>query len=183
MKMLALDAAGRFSLCALQNGANVVCTSSVYGQGAVRAVYTSVDLALARAGLQAKDLDAIVVNTGPGSWTATRIAVTYTAGMAFGAGLRVFGYSGFAVGKRLDRRGVAFIDQLGKTISEEGTGEAGFTVNLFGTEDGSAYLDDRRAWMDEMLKLGAEALASDAPGDPLELRTTYFQEFLAGARN
>jgi hypothetical protein len=37
--------------------------------------------------------------------------------------------------------------------------------------------------MDEMLKLGAEALASDAPGDPLELRTTYFQEFLAGARN
>ncbi len=183
MKILALDAAGRFSLCAVRSGEEFVYANSVYGQGAVRAVYTSVDLALEQAGLKAKDLDAIVVNTGPGSWTATRIAVTYTAGMAFGAGLRVFGHSGFAIGKRLDPRGVAFIDQLRKTVAEGGAGEAGFTVDLFATEDGVAYLNDRRAWMDEMLKLGAEALASDAPGDPLELRTTYFQEFLAGARN
>ena len=182
MNILALDAAGRFSLCAVKRGDDMAYAGSVYGQGAVRAVYTSVDLALEQAGLKAGQLDAIVVNTGPGSWTATRIAVTYTAGLAFGAGLKVFGYSGFAIGKRLDPRGVAFIDQLGKTVAE-GAGEPSFAVNLFGNEDGAAYLNERRAWMDEMLKLGEEALANDAPGDPLELRTTYFQEFLAGARN
>lgn len=182
MNILALDAAGRFSLCAVRRGDETVYANSVYGQGAVRAVYSSVDLALEKSGLKANELDAIVVNTGPGSWTATRIAVTYTAGLAFGAGLKVFGYSGFAIGKRLDPRGVAFIDQLGKTVAE-GESEPGFTVNLFSNEDGAAYLEDRRAWMNEILKLGEEALAHDTPGDPLELRTTYFQEFLAGARN
>jgi len=183
MNVLALDAAGRFSLTALRRSDETFYATSVYGQGAVRAVYSSVDQVLETGGLKVSDLDAIVVNTGPGSWTATRIAVTYTAGLAFGAGLRVYGYSGFALGKRIDARGVAFIDQLGKTVAEEGAGDAGFIVNLFVNEDGASYLADRRAWMDEMLKLGAEALAAGEPGDPLELRTTYFQEFLAGARN
>ena len=183
MNIMALDAAGRFSLAALKRGDQTFCAASVYGQGAVRAVYSSVDQALELAGVKPGELDAIVVNTGPGSWTATRIAVTYTAGLAFGAGLRVYGHSGFDIGKRFDPRGVSFIDQLRKRVAEEGAAEAGFVVDLFGTEDNAVYLAERRAWMDEMLKLGAEALAADAPGDPLELRTTYFQEFLAGARN
>ena len=107
--------------------------------------------------------------------------MTYCAALAFGASARVFGRSGFALGRRLDPAGVAFIDQLGKTVAENDAAP-GFIINLFASDDAADYLESRRAWLDEMLKIGADALAADDPGDPLELRTTYFQEFLTGAK-
>lgn len=182
MTLLALDACGRFTITAILSGDETIYASSQGGEGAVRAVYSSVDRVLEKAGLAPSALGAIVVNTGPGSWTATRIAVTYTASLAFGAGLPVFGFSGFAIGKRLNPHGVAFIDQLGKTVSEEGA-DPGFVVNLFDAADAETYLEARRAWLDAMLALGASCLTDGRAGDPLELRTTYFQEFLTGARS
>lgn len=179
--ILALDASGRFSVTALQRGPETLYAAGTAGRGAVRSVYSSVDLVLERAGVTPAELDAIVLNTGPGSWTATRIAVTYCAGLAFGAGVRVFGASGFDIGKRLDAGGVAFIDQLSKTVSE-GEAAPGFIVNLFADIDAEAYLEARRAWLGEMAALGREKLALGEAGDPLELRTTYFQEFLTGAK-
>ncbi|MBX9747123.1 MAG: hypothetical protein K2X34_09495 [Hyphomonadaceae bacterium] len=180
--ILALDASGRFSVAVLQRGAEIVYAVGTAGRGAVRSVYSSVDRALEQAAVTPAALEAIIVNTGPGSWTATRIAVTYCAGLAFGAGVRVFGASGFVIGRRLDAAGVAFIDQLGKTVVE-GASPAGFTVNLFAPEDEAAFLESRRLWLGEMLELARERIAADDPGDPLELRTTYFQEFLAGAKS
>jgi leucyl-tRNA synthetase len=58
-------------------------------------------------------------------------------------------------------------------------GDGEFSFERFAAE---TYLAQRRSWLDAMLDLGAEALTSGASGDPLELRTTYFQEFLAGGR-
>jgi hypothetical protein len=182
MTILALDASGRFAVAALMRGTITHRASSASGEGAVRAVYSSVDRVLEKAGVRAGEIEAIIVNTGPGSWTSTRIAVTYSAALAFGANARVFGRSGFALGRRLDAAGVAFIDQLGKTVAENDA-TPGFVINLFSAQDADEYLESRRAWLDEMLKLGAEALANGEAGDPLDLRTTYFQEFLAGAKS
>lgn len=181
MNVIALDAAGKYAIAAVRRG-DETFRAAAGGEGAVRSVYAAVDRALERAALAPKDLDAIVVNTGPGSWTGVRISVTYTASVAFGVGARVFGFSGFAIGKRLCQ-GVAFLDQLGKTVAEAGAAEPDLIVNLFPDQSVDGYLADRSAWLDEMLKLGAEALTSGASGDPLELQTTYFQDFLTGARN
>jgi hypothetical protein len=180
MTIVALDACGRYAISALRRGDETLYAVSDGGVGAVRAVYSSVDRVMAKGGIGAGDVSAIVVNTGPGSWTGVRVSVTYTAGLAFGAGTRVYGYSGFAIGKRL-AGGVAFIDQLGKTVAEEGA-VAPLTVELFAEIDAGAYLSGRQAWLDQMVAMGAEALAAGEAGDPLELKTTYFQEFLAGVR-
>lgn len=181
MNIIALDACGKFAVTALRRG-DETFYASAGGEGAVRSVYSAVDRVIEQAAIAPSQLDAIVVNTGPGSWTGVRIAVTYTASLAFGAGARVFGYSGFAIGRRLGTA-TAFIDQLRKTVSEDGAAEADLTIDLFPDVDADVYLAGRRAWLDEMLKLGTEALTSGAPGDPLDLQTTYFQEFLTGARN
>jgi hypothetical protein len=179
--MLALDACGRYAISALKRGDGDAIYASRGGEGAVRSVYAAVDDALAQGGLKPSELNAIVVNTGPGSWTGVRISVTYAAGLAFGVGARVYGFSGFAIGRRF-APSVAFLDQLGKTVAET-QAPAELIVNLFPEIDAASYLAERSAWLDEMLKMGAEALTSGASGDPLELQTTYFQEFLAGARN
>jgi hypothetical protein len=179
MNIVALDACGKYAIAALRRGEKVSYASSSGGEGAVRSVYLAMDRVLAD--LPPAELDAIVVNTGPGSWTGVRIAVTYTAGLAYAAGARVFGFSGFAIGQRFG--GVVFVDQLGKTIGEFGSAPSPGVVTLFPEMSAEAYLVERRTWLDEMLKMGAEALTSGASGDPLELQTTYFQEFLAGARN
>jgi hypothetical protein len=181
MNIVALDACGRYAMAALKRSDGAIVEAAVGGEGAVRSVYATVDRVLAEGALAPAALDAIVVNTGPGSWTGTRIAVTYTASLAFGAGVKVFGYSGFAIGKRL-AGGVAFIDQLGKTVAENES-EAPLTVNLFPEASAEDYLAQRRAWLHVMLQMGAEALTSGEAGDPLQLQTTYFQEFLTGARN
>jgi tRNA threonylcarbamoyladenosine biosynthesis protein TsaB len=181
MTLVALDACGKYAITAVQRG-DETFYASAGGEGAVRSVYSAVDRVIEKASIAPSQLEAIVVNTGPGSWTGVRIAVTYTASLAFGAGARAFGFSGFAIGKRLSN-GVAFLDQLGKAVTEAGAPETDLTINLFPEISADAYLAERRAWLDEMLKLGAEALTSRAAGDPLELQTTYFQEFLTGARN
>jgi hypothetical protein len=181
MTITALDACGRYAVSAVWLGDAAFYAVSDPGVGAVRAVYSSFDRALEKAGVKPSGIDAIVVNTGPGSWTGVRVSVTYTASLAFGAGARAYGHSGFAIGRRL-AGGVAFIDQLGKTIAEQGAGDAPLTVELFAEIGAADYLSRRQAWLDQMLALGAEALAAGEAGDPLDLQTTYFQEFLAGAR-
>lgn len=183
MKLLAFDACGKFAVAALRvDDAAPVYAVSAEGEGAVRAVYSCVDRALAAGGARPADLTTIIVNTGPGSWTGTRIAVTYAAGLAFGAGLKVFGFSGFAIGERFAPGGVAFIDQLGKTVAAPRAAVAR-TVTLFPETTPNEYLAYKESWLDVMLAMGAEKLASGEAGDPLELKTTYFQEFLAGVRN
>jgi len=179
--ILALDASGRFSVTALQRGNETLYAAGTSGRGAVRSVYSSVDRAFEQAGVKPADLGAIVVNTGPGSWTATRIAVTYCAALSFGAGARVFGASGFDIGRRINPAGVAFVDQLGKTVVES-EATPGFVVNLFAEVEAEAYLEARHAWLGQMLELGHQKLSAGAAGDPLDLRTTYFQEFLTGAK-
>lgn len=181
MTVVALDACGRYAITALKRGDATLYAVSDAGVGSVRAVYSSVDRVLVKAGVGARDVEALVVNTGPGSWTGVRISVTYSAGLAFGAGAKVYGYSGFAIGKRL-AGGVAFIDQLGKTVAEESAPAAPLTVELFAEIGADDYLTRRQTWLDQMLAMGAEAVASGEAGDPLALKTTYFQEFLAGAR-
>jgi tRNA threonylcarbamoyl adenosine modification protein YeaZ len=179
MTIVALDACGRYAIAALRRGAETLYASSVGGEGAVRAVYSSLDKALEQGGIAPANLAAIVVNTGPGSWTGVRVAVTYTAALAFTASAPVFGYSGFDIGRCISD-GVGFIDQLGKLVAEAET--PALTIQLFPELSAETYLAQRRSWLDAMLDLGAEALTSGASGDPIELRTTYFQEFLAGGR-
>lgn len=187
MNIVALDAAGRYAIAALKRSDGALYEAAIGGEGAVRSVYAAVDAVLAKGDMTPAALDAIVVNTGPGSWTGVRIAVTYAAGLAFGARFKAFGHSGFVIGGRLMGGRVAFIDQLGKTVAEEGAsdrdGESPHLMNLFPEASAEDYLAARRAFLHLMLHMGAEALTSGEAGDPLDLQTTYFQEFLTGARN
>jgi hypothetical protein len=138
MTIAGLDACGRYAIAALKRGDATLYAVSDAGVGAVRAVYSSLDRVLEKAGVKPSELEAIVVNTGPGSWTGVRVSVTYTASLAFGAGARVFGHSGFAIGKRL-AGDVVFIDQLGKPIAEQGARDTPLTVELFA--------DIKRGWI------------------------------------
>lgn len=78
-----------------------VATSALAGDGAVlgervsvaRTLLEDVDALLRSAGAEPGDLDAIVVGTGPGSFTSTRIGLAAARGLALGLGIRGAGVS------------------------------------------------------------------------------------------
>jgi tRNA threonylcarbamoyladenosine biosynthesis protein TsaB len=61
--------------------------------GEPRALLEDVDALLAAAGATARDLDALVVGTGPGSFTSTRIGLATARGLALALELPVAGVS------------------------------------------------------------------------------------------
>lgn len=78
-----------------------VATSALVEDGAVlgervsvaRTLLGDVDALLRDAGAEAGDLDAIVVGTGPGSFTGTRVGLAVARGLGIGLGLRAAGVS------------------------------------------------------------------------------------------
>ena len=89
MRVLAFDTATDVATCALlEDGAVLGERVSV-----ARSLLAEVDALLARAGLEPTDLDAVVVGTGPGSFTSTRIGLAVARGLGLALGLPAAGVS------------------------------------------------------------------------------------------
>jgi tRNA threonylcarbamoyladenosine biosynthesis protein TsaB len=89
MLVLAFDTATDVATSALLEDRRVLGE----GRSEPRALLAEVDRLLAAAGAQPADLDALVVGTGPGSFTSTRIGLATARGLALALELPVAGVS------------------------------------------------------------------------------------------
>lgn len=96
MKLLALDTSTEACSVALQIGADMLSLDEVCPQQHSKRVLPMVQQLLTQAGISLKDLDGIVFGRGPGSFTGVRIGVGVAQGLAFGAGLPLYGVSTLA---------------------------------------------------------------------------------------
>jgi len=87
--ILAFDTATNVATSALVEG------DAVLGErtSVARTLLEDVDALLRDASLEAEDVDALVVGTGPGSFTSTRIGLAVARGLAFALGVPVAGVS------------------------------------------------------------------------------------------
>ena len=97
MKLLAIDAATESFSAAVLNG-DVICErGAVDARSQSALLLPMIDAVLAEAGLRLRDLDALVVGRGPGSFTGVRLAVGVAQGLAYGASLPVVPVSDLAM--------------------------------------------------------------------------------------
>jgi len=87
-KLLLIETTGDICSVALANNGNILAVREDYERKSHAAVLTVLihDL-LAEASLKAKDLQAVCVSQGPGSYTGLRIGVSAAKGICYGAGL------------------------------------------------------------------------------------------------
>ena len=89
MLILAFDTATDVATSALLEGPRLVSERT----GAARSLLVDVDALLAAAGASPGDLDALVVGTGPGSFTSTRIGLALARGLGLALGIPGAGIS------------------------------------------------------------------------------------------
>jgi tRNA threonylcarbamoyl adenosine modification protein YeaZ len=87
--VLAFDTATVVATSALVDGDEVLGERA----SAAATLLEDVDALLRRAGARQRDLDALAVGTGPGSFTSTRIGLAYARGLALALDLPVAGVS------------------------------------------------------------------------------------------
>lgn len=83
--LLALDTATEACSAALLKGDEVLGRFEVCPQQHTQKILPMIDSLLAQAGITLKDIDALVVGRGPGSFTGVRIGIGIVQGLAFSA--------------------------------------------------------------------------------------------------
>lgn len=91
LKLLAFDTSTETMSIAVAEGTQSWRHSGRGGALASSALIPAIQALLAQAGIQLRDLDAIVFGHGPGSFTGLRTACSVAQGLAFGAGVPVLG--------------------------------------------------------------------------------------------
>ena len=89
MLVLAFDTATHVATSALVDGDEVLGERT----STAATLLEDVDALLRRAGARQRELDALAVGTGPGSFTSTRLGLAYARGLALGLDLPVAGVS------------------------------------------------------------------------------------------
>ncbi len=97
MVMLALDTSTSIGSIALERDGEVIVESSLD----VRATHSEtvlpeIDRLMITTGVSPEDLTAVVVGSGPGSFTGVRIAASLAKGICFAGGAELFAYSSLA---------------------------------------------------------------------------------------
>ncbi len=97
MDILGIDTATGACSVAVGIRGEVIQEYQVQPAGHAKLVLKMVDAVLHQAGIKLTRLDAIAVNTGPGSFTGVRIGLGVAQGLAYGAGLPVIGVCSLVV--------------------------------------------------------------------------------------
>src|SRR5690606_19486379 len=99
LKILAIDSSHARCSVALtrRDGSGVELRESAQDRQHARQMLPMIDELLVSQQFRLKDLDAIAIVNGPGSFTGLRIGAGVAQGLAFGAGLPVVGVSSLAV--------------------------------------------------------------------------------------
>jgi tRNA threonylcarbamoyladenosine biosynthesis protein TsaB len=94
MRMLAIETATPAQSVALVEDARVLADASYEAKGNRGGMLLpAVDRVLRQAGLAARDLDAVAVSIGPGSFTGLRVGIATAKGLARGSGAMLVGVS------------------------------------------------------------------------------------------
>ncbi len=94
MRLLALETATSAQSVALVEDERLLAKQSYEAQGNRGGLLLpTVDQVLQKAGLAARDLDAVAVSVGPGSFTGLRVGLATAKGLALGSGARLAGVS------------------------------------------------------------------------------------------
>lgn len=96
MNLLALDTSTDRMILGLSVAGDLLDASKVTGRSHSREILPLIESTLSEAGISLKQLDAIIMGQGPGSFTGLRIAVGVTQGLAWGLGLPVAPISSMA---------------------------------------------------------------------------------------
>lgn len=91
MKILAFDTSTQWLSVALFDGQDTLAIRERVGNAASGRILPAIGEVLAREGTALVALDGIAYGAGPGSFTGVRIACGVVQGLAFGAGLPVYG--------------------------------------------------------------------------------------------
>src|SRR5438445_3979806 len=94
MRMLAIETATPTQSVALLDDDRLLAEESYDAKGSRGGLLLpTVDHVLRKAGVAAKDLDAVAVSIGPGSFTGLRVGLATAKGLALGTGATVVGVS------------------------------------------------------------------------------------------
>ena len=96
MKLLAIDTSSLACTVALKIGDELIERHEEQEREHTRLLMPMIRDVLEHAGVSLKDLDAIVLGNGPGSFIGMRIAASVSQGLAHGAGLRIIPVSSLA---------------------------------------------------------------------------------------
>ena len=92
MRTVLIDTSGPYSLAAVAENQVLMGSSAVHGRPAAQ-IHEIIRKLLVQVGMTIREIDAVVVTTGPGSWTGLNIGVTAAKVMAQILHLRVVGIS------------------------------------------------------------------------------------------
>jgi tRNA threonylcarbamoyladenosine biosynthesis protein TsaB len=96
VKLLALDTSSVACSVAIQLGETIVERHEEQPREHTKLLVPMIESAIAEAGVDLCDLDAIALGNGPGSFIGMRIAASVAQGLAFGAGLEIIPVSSMA---------------------------------------------------------------------------------------
>ncbi len=96
MKLLALDTSSLACSVALQVGEQILDRYEEQDRQHTRILLPMISSLLADAEITLRELDAIVLGNGPGSFIGVRIAASVAQGLAFGSGLKIVPVSSMA---------------------------------------------------------------------------------------
>jgi tRNA threonylcarbamoyladenosine biosynthesis protein TsaB len=132
MRLLAIETSGKTGEFAVLSDGELLSESSVDVAGRlVERGIGEVDGVLAAAGITLKDLDAIAVSMGPGSFTGLRVGLAMAKGVCFR--------------REIPLVGVPTLDALAGAPAEARTDPAGFIVPVIDARRGEIYLSIYRS--------------------------------------
>ena len=189
MKCLSIDTVTESCSVALLDGCESIQHKEIRAGGHGRSVLNMVSRVMADGGLGLRQLDAVVVDAGPGSFTGVRIGLGVAQGLAYGANLPVIGVSSLEVMAISVERGIvasaidARMKQIYGAIYEVRASGRPAPILAprvcfpaeFGAELGSAQYAVGNGW-----DIYADMVASDMENRPIRVGQICFPEALQG---